>query len=105
MRSMFCWLSRACFQVAVVATTQPERTSALRKAASRSVRLAASRRLLHVEREIIDDEGCLEGRVLRADKVDLDRLAFVGEEAEGLLAETRGGVGVRVGRESREHCA
>src|SRR5258706_14027855 len=102
MRSTFRWSSRACFQVAVVATTQPARKRTLKRTASRGARLAASRRLLHVEREIIDDEGCLEGGVLRADKVDLDRLPLVGEKVEGFLAEARGGVHVRVGREGRE---
>ncbi len=43
--------------------------------------------------------------VFRADKVELDRLALLGEETEGLWTENRRGVRVRVGGKGRKHRA
>src|SRR5689334_17913855 len=59
-------------------------------------------RLLHVQREVIDDEGRGAGAVLDADEVDLDRLAFEGGDVEGLLRVAGRGIGGGVDGERRE---
>src|SRR5260221_2130846 len=109
-RSMLVWLRWAWRHVSVVAKTQPERAKARRgptrrRTGSRSGRLPVPGLLLNVEREVIDDEGGLEGRIFSTDQIYLNRLALVRQKAERFLREAGGGVDVRIRGQRRQHRA
>ncbi len=70
--------------------------------ATGSIALGYRRGLLYVQREVVHDEGGGARVVLSAGQVDLDRLALVGGEVEGLLRVAGRGVSVRLNGERLE---
>src|SRR5258705_368976 len=82
-RSMRRWFSRVSRHVAVVAVTHPARRSAAPHERTRRFE-ESSIRLVYVQREVIDHEGRLIGRVFAAGEVHPDRLSLVRRDVEAL---------------------
>src|SRR5262249_30144815 len=66
--------------------------------------LFCTRSLCHLERNVIDDERCLQHAAFHALHKDLDRLALEGGDIKGFLLISGGRVQVRIGRQRRKHC-